>query len=81
MVIKINGIAYTATACTAYLPTLDETESNRRDMTLIDANEHADTDEINNMLIPEYLEDGEDLPEWDSYWSTDCDDLSTIIVD
>ena len=79
--IKIAGKTYAAVSCTAYLPTIGETEADRRDMMIVDANAYADTDENNYMLIPEYLDEGEEISEWDSAWSTDSDDLGTAIHD
>lgn len=79
--IKIAGKTYAAIPCTAYLPTIDETEADRRDMMIVDANAYADTDETDYTLIPEYIEDGEEITEWDAAWSTDCDDLGTAIHD
>ncbi len=79
--IKIAGKTYAAIPCTAYLPTIDETEADRRDMMIVDANAYADADETDYTLIPEYIEDGEEITEWDATWSTDCDDLGTAIHD
>lgn len=79
--IKIAGKPYAAIPCTAYLPTLGETEADRRDMMIVDANAYVDTDEISCMLIPEYLDEGEEIAKRDAAWSTDRDDLSTAIHD
>lgn len=79
--LKIERENFTAINCTAYIPTIGETEADRRDMMLVDMNENVDTDETNYVLVPEYFEDGEEIDEFDPYWSTDADDLGTAIVD
>lgn len=38
-------------------------------------------DKINYVLIPEFVECGEEMREFDAYWTTDADDLATAIVD
>lgn len=67
--LTIDGKTYTGVPCTAYLPSLDETEADRRDMVLIDANENNSSEELNATLITEYVENGDALT-WDGLNTT-----------
>lgn len=77
----INGYPYKAIQCTAYLAGDGETEADRRTMMLIDGLQYEDCEERNLTLIPEFYDDGDEIDEYNPYWSTDCDDLMTVMVD
>lgn len=79
--LKIEGKKFTAISCTAYIPTIGESEADRRDMMLVDMNENIDADETNYALVSEYIEDGGEIDDYDPYLSTDADDLGTAVVD